>query len=332
MREDLSAEEAVHAVGASRWRRGRAAAAVPRELIRIVYRDPEHVCERMTLFACHRLAEPSREWVQKTREAHPQADPRQIADGLGAQSARIARIEGAVAGTPFYVALVPGYMNYLWQEVRMTLRLAALYGRDPAALHTAAEVLSLRGVYPSIEAAQAGLLAVQAASLPPKPEKRRSLRLWIRSVRRLLVFGGFLSPPSGRHHDGWLSWWREAAGLVAGAAVWVVTWIFPATFMIAMAWGCHTHARRLFRTAADYYAGETTPSKTARERALALRHLTKHDFAHSAALSLSILIPIGFLVYATRIRDRAIFSPISGLGLLVAVSLVLAASVYGLRR
>src|SRR5436190_2238858 len=80
---------------------------------------------------------------------------------------------------------------------RMTMRVAALYGRDPTALRTAAEVLALRGIYPSVEAAHAGLLAVQAAKLPPKPEKRRPLRLWVQSVRRLLVFGGFISPPRG---------------------------------------------------------------------------------------------------------------------------------------
>jgi len=324
-------KHAVDPVAAPRSRRVRAAMSVPRELIRIVYRDPEHLCERMTLLASQRLAAPAREWVQRTREAQPHTDVREIADRLGVQSARIARIEGAVAGTPFYVALVPGYINYLWQEMRMTLRLAALYGRDPAALSTAAEALSLRGVYPSVQAAEVGLLAVQAASLPPKPSRRRPLRVWIDSVRRLLVFGGFLSPPSGRHHPNLLSRWRDALGLIAGAAVWVITWFFPATFIAAMAWGCHTHARRLFRAAADYYAGETTPPKTPRLRVPQWRHHSKRELAHSAALSLSILIPIGFLVYATRVRDHVAFNAISGLGLLVAISLVVAASLYGRR-
>lgn len=331
MRDDLDATEPDASGARAHWRRARAAQSVPRELIAIVYRDPEHVCERMTLFASHRLAEPSREWVQETREAQPQASLREIAEHLGSQSARIARIEGAVAGTPFYVALIPGYVNYLWQEVRMTLRLAALYGRDPAMLHTAAEVLFLRGVYLSIEEAEAGLLAVQAVGLPPKPEKRRSLLLWIRSVRLLLVFGGFLSPPSGRQHHGLRSWLRDAVGLVAGVAVWVVTWIFPATFMIAMAWGCYTHARRLFRSALEYYAGEKLPTKSARERALELRQHTKRQLAHTAALSLSITIPIGFLVYATRVESRVGLNLITAPGVLVAISLVLAVTLYGRR-
>lgn len=84
--------------------------AAPGELIRILYRDPEHLCERLTLFACHRLAEPSRDWPQRSCQTHPDPDLREIAQRLGVQSMRIARLEGAIAGTPFYVALVPGYL------------------------------------------------------------------------------------------------------------------------------------------------------------------------------------------------------------------------------
>ena len=122
---------------------------VPRQMVRVAYRDPEHICERLTLQAVHRLAEPSLEWAQAARAAHPDGDLQEVVDGLGTQTARIARLQGMVAGTPFYLALVPGYMNYLWQEARMNLRLAALYGRDPGILQTAAELLSLRGVYPT---------------------------------------------------------------------------------------------------------------------------------------------------------------------------------------
>ena len=41
-------------------RRGvRVVSDVPRQMVRVVYRDPEHICERLTLQAVHRLAEPS---------------------------------------------------------------------------------------------------------------------------------------------------------------------------------------------------------------------------------------------------------------------------------
>jgi hypothetical protein len=285
----------------------------------------------MTLFASHRLAEPAREWAQQVGAGESPATVPEAADRLGTQSARIARIEGAIAGTPFYVALVPGYLNYLWQEVRMTLRLAALYGHDPRTLRTAAEALWLRRTYPTIEAAEAGLRAVQAEPLPPKPARRRSLRVWIQSIRRLLVFGGFLSPPSGRPHHGLLSWLRDVLGVVIGIAIWVITWIFPATFMIAMAWGCHSHARRLFRTALEYYSGEAVAAKSPREAAAELRRQTRGQLVHGAALTVSILLPIAFLVYVTRVESRSGFTIITAPGLLVAISLVLALIVYGRR-
>ncbi len=54
-------------------------------------------------------------------------------------TARAARIDGAVAGTPFLIALVPGYLAFLWQEGRMERRIAALYGHDPRELETCAQ-------------------------------------------------------------------------------------------------------------------------------------------------------------------------------------------------
>ena len=58
-----------------------------------------------------------------------------------------ARIDGAVAGTPFFIALVPAYIAFLRQEVRFHLRVAALYGKDPADPQVAADFLVLRGVH-----------------------------------------------------------------------------------------------------------------------------------------------------------------------------------------
>jgi len=228
-------------------------------MVRVAYRDPEHICERLTLQALHRLAEPSLEWAQAARAAHPDGDLGEVVSGLGTQTARIARLQGMVAGTPFYMALIPGYMNYLWQEARMNLRLAALYGRDPGIVQTAAELLSLRGVYPTVDEAQAGLLAVEATGIPLKPEQRRPLRLWIESGRRMLMFGGFIGPPSGETRHGWPARVRDAVGAVMFLALWAVTWIFPVTFMIMMAWGCETHSRQLFQRTRAFYAAEPPP-------------------------------------------------------------------------
>ena len=161
-----------------------------RRLARIAYRDPEHVAERLTLFGSQHLGDPSLEWANEVRRERPDTPRGVIAEEVRTQTAEVARIDGAVSGTPFLIALVPGYLAYLWQEGRMERRIAALYGHDPRDLETDARVLVLRGVHPTVEAARKGLLAVQGTPLPEKPTKRRSLRVWVQSVQALLVFGG----------------------------------------------------------------------------------------------------------------------------------------------
>lgn len=244
------------------------------------------------------------------------------------QSAKLARIDGAVAGTPFLVAIVPGYMSYLWQEARMGLRTAALYGRDPAALSTAADMLVVRGVHPTPDAAERALGTIIDAPAPGKPSERRSPGIWIRSARLLLVFGGFLSAPDGDagQLDRRRPRLRAAAGFALGSAVWVTTWVFPVTFMIAMAWGCESHARRLGSRLLDYY---DEASATARRDDTG--HGTRALLA-SAALGLSVAIPIGFVAYADSVNHSAGFSWLTALGALVALSLVIAVSVTVRRR
>jgi hypothetical protein len=301
-----------------------------RELVRLAYRDPLHISERLTLFGVQRLGPQSCDWAHEARQARPDAEREQLADELRSQSARIARIDGAVAGTPFYAALIPGYINYLWQETRMTLRLAALYGRDPCELRTSAELLSLRGVHPTTEGAEEALLAIRDGAPPAKPARRRPLRLWIKSIRQVLVFGGFLSPPKGEHRAGIRARARVAAGLVIGVGGWIVTWVFPVTFMMLMAWGCETHTRRLFRQAVVLYGGEATTPRgvNALARAYRDRGHGRRQLIRAAALALSI----AFLAYADHIRNTVGVTWVTGLGFLVAVSLVIATVVLGMRR
>ena len=320
---------------AAAGRRGvRVATDVPRQMIRVAYRDPEHICERLTLQAVHRLAEPSLQWAQAARATHPDGELGDVVSGLGTQTARIARLQGMVAGTPFYLALIPGYMNYLWQEARMNLRLAALYGRDPGILQTAAELLSLRGVYPTTQEAQAGLLAVEEAGIPPKPEHRRPLRLWIDCGMRLLVFGGFIGPPTGESHSGLRARMRDVVGALIFVGLWAITWIFPVTFMIMMAWGCETHSRQLFQRTRAFYAAEPPPEERPPElgRGWRARVPTGRQAVSAAGLALSIAIPAGFLAYAIRVHNKFGLTWVTALGLLVALSIVTAAAVYGSRR
>jgi hypothetical protein len=306
-----------------------------REAVRIVYRDPEHVAERLTLYAVARLADASVQWAQAVRSARNYTSAAEIAEELRIQTAQIARIDGAISGTPFLIALVPGYLTYLYQEMRMTLRTAALYGRDPKQLKTAGEMLALRGVHPDVEHAEAALMMVQDTPMPDRPTKRRSLRTWVHSAYLLLVFGGFMSPSTAEPpKTRVLDRIRAVLSLMVGSAIWVMTWVLPFTFMIMMAWGCETHARQLGRRTAVFYDGEAANIDAA--IALAARRRDRgHDkraMLRGIGLFLSVAIPLGFIALVNHVRNTVGFNWLAAVGALVALSLVIATAVISSRR
>jgi len=305
-----------------------------RALARIAYRDPQHVAERLTLYAAGNLGQPSLEWAHRVREQRPDVPRAVIAEELRTQTAQVARIDGAVSGTPFLIALVPGYLAYLREEGRMVLRTAALYDRDPCALETSAEVLVLRGVHPTVDAARAALEQVRDVPLPEKPVKRRSVRTWVRSVNVLLIFGGFMSAPSDEREEAAHPWLKASLGFLIGAGIWVTTWVLPATFMVAMAWGCETHARQLGRRALLFYDGDADSAQAAIAAAKQRKdrgHGTR-EILRATLLVLSIAVPIGFVAYADHVRQSTGINWVGALGALAAVSLVIAASVLANRR
>jgi hypothetical protein len=306
-----------------------------RELARIAYRDPEHVSERLTLYSVGRLADASLEWAQTVRSARVDTPPAEIAEELRVQTAQVARIDGAISGTPFLIALVPGYLTYLYQEMRMTLRTAALYGRNPRELKTASEMLALRGVHPNVDEAEAALIAVRNTPMPQRPTQRRSLRTWVHSAYLLLVFGGFMSPSTAEPlKRPVLDRIRAVFSFLVAGAIWVMTWVLPFTFMIMMAWGCETHARQLGRRTLVFYDGEAASVNAA--IALAARRRDRgHDkraVLRAIALFLSVAIPLGFIALVNHYRNTVGFNWIAALGALVALSLVIATAVISSRR
>jgi hypothetical protein len=305
-----------------------------RQLARIAYRDPEHVAERLTLYGAQHLGEPSLDWAHRVRGTRPDVPQAVIAEELRTESAQVARIDGAIMGTPFLVALVPGYLGYLWQEGRMVLRTAALYGRDPRELETSAVVLALRGVHPTVDAAREALLGVRDLPLPEQPATRRPLRTWVHSIYVLLIFGGFLSAPSDARDQSAHPWLKASIGFLVGATIWVITWVFPLTFMIAMAWGCETHTRQLGRRALIFYDGEveTAQAAIAASRERQDRGHGKRASLRTILIVLSVAVPIGFVAYVNHVRQSTGISWLAAIGALVALSLVVATTVIASRR
>ncbi len=303
-----------------------------RRLARIAYRDPEHVAERLTLFGSERLSDSSLEWAKGVRQERPDAPRGLIAEEVRIQTAQVARIDGAVSGTPFLIALVPGYLAYLWQEGVMERRIAALYGHDPHSLQTSSQVLVLRGVHPTADAAREALVKVQDAPLPEKPTARRPLRVWVRSVNILLIYGGFLSAP-GDDRDKYAHWrLRAALGFLFGLAIWIITWVLPVSFMIAMAWGCESHARSLGHRTMSFYGGESAIAEAGSAGGGEDGGRTKRDLLRAGLLALSIAVPIAFVAYADHVRNSTGINWLGALGALVAVALVIATTVLARRR
>jgi hypothetical protein len=215
----------------------------------------------------------------------------------------------------------------------MTLRIAALYGHEPGLLETQCEMLALRGVHPDTEAARQAILAIPQG-IPPKPEHRRTLGTWVRAVRSVLVLGGFMSAETAEQANRKHKRLRTALGVTFGLGLWVFTWIFPLSFMVAMAWGCETHARQLGRRAMLFYDGsaESVDQAIAGARAQQDHGHSRRAVVRSVLLALTIIVPMAFVVYANHIRNTVGINWIGALGALVALALVMALAVVGSRR
>ena len=270
--------------------------------------------------------------LSPARSARPDTHRAQIAEELRTDSAHLARIDGAIAGTPFFVALVPGYLSYLLQEMRMTLRTAALYGRDPGTLRTSAEMLALRGVHPDVKSAEAALSSVRDTGVPDRPSQRRSWRTWVHSAYLLLVFGGFMSPSTAEEEArGRL---RAALSVLVGVGIWITTWVLPVSFMIVMAWGCETHARQLGRRTLLFYDGEASTVLDAIKIADQERDEghEKRAILRTVALFASIAVPIAFIAYIDHVRKTVGVNWLGALGALVALSVVIAVGAIANRK
>jgi hypothetical protein len=308
---------------------------VPGVVVRLAVNDPAHISERLTIYAADRQADDARDWAKRARAAEPGTPVAALAEAQRRRTVSTARIDGAVAGTPFLIALVPAYIAFLWQEMRFHLRVAALYENDPADPHVAADFLVLRGVYKDIEKALAELASVRANPLPPG-RARTPLKSWYGAVLSVLVFAGFMRADDDEKDDMPASFWRKVLGavrFVAIAGIWILTCVVPITFMIAMSWTCESDARRFGQRVMTRYADEGTDIAVAMtradRRAGGNRAVT---FARGALVVLSVALPLA-LIASILIQGTGPFGvdlPRAA-GALAALALVLGVSSAAVR-
>jgi hypothetical protein len=306
----------------------------PIALVRILRRDPHHVPERLTIFAVDRQAAGARAWAERVRAQSPDTARSLLAEDQQRRTIGTARVDGAIAGTPFFIALVPAYIAFLLQEVRLHLRVAALYGNDPADPRVAGDFLVLRGVRKTVDEAVAELEHVRATPLPAPPEHRTPIRRWYRAVVNVLVLAGFIgAPEESTEEPSFGTKVVDAIKFAAAGLIWVGTWVFPLTFMIVMSWACESDARRFGGRVLEHYRDESdtiaeavarADRKTGRQRAL---HVVR-----GTLVVLSVAVPLVFVAAAiangkgplgVNVPDAA--------AAVVALALVIGVSVAALR-
>jgi hypothetical protein len=287
----------------------------PPGILRRLRSDPDHAPERLVLFAVDRLGDQAWQFAQRA----PRADARVTAAEVHHQTVGTTRIDGAISGSPFLIAFVPAYVAMLWEQARMALRMAALHGRDTRDRDVAAELLWLRGGHGSLDAARAAIAVAETGGRGQRGEGR-GLRGWVVLGRRLLVVAGFLPPPDPAAATP--PRWRRGLSVAIGGALYAVTWIFPITFMLAMAFSCVNSTNDLAsRVSAHYGAGAAPDSlpPSGAPVAVGTRVL------RALALALSIGVPLAALAVSAHSRPAGIewyyvLAALLGLSLVIGLS------------
>ena len=193
------------------------------------------------------------------------------------------------------------------------MRVAALYGHDPADPRIAADLLVLRGVHTDTEQALAELEVVRATPLPAAGE-HAPLRSWYEATVRIPILAGFLSALEEDEETGPLTRWEKVMRAVRFAVAGLIralTWVVPVTFMIVMSWACESDARRFGQRVLTRYGNEgddiAIAIASADHKAGGNRALT---VARGALVVLSLAIPLVFIA-ATVLGGKGPFGETS---------------------
>jgi len=281
-------------------------------LRRLVRAHPERLPEYMALFATHQQAPSVREWAERHPVALSSPEHDRLLREMRHDLLAFSRINGALSGTPFFIALVPAYVSVLREQARAALRIGALHGRDPGAPERPAELLVFLDVYPNVPAAEASLVRIRLPSTSESSGLRQvgGPRAWIEVVAQVLILAGFIEPSPDKTKPRRAT---RALRTVLALGLWALTWIVPITFMLFMSYACEGRTRKVFDRALGYY-GDVEVDKDEWKRSSS--QWRRERPVRALLLGVTLLIPLGLAGYVAQTESSGWIKALGGLAAL----------------
>ncbi|GAB3141415.1 hypothetical protein GCM10027290_14110 [Micromonospora sonneratiae] len=214
------------------------AADPPRRLWEQMKGDPQYAPEYLALEAVRRLGPEARNWVARNRAQFPGIPPEGLAQLAAKKFITRARLSGAVSGAAGLPGAIVDVGVLAWTQARMVLHIAAAYGRDPAHVDRATDLLVLQGIHKVAETARLALGVAAGRERAAKLLRQSGSPL----QQTMLRLGVKLAKMAGVRAAK-----RAFAKVVPGAAIILGTWAnSSATKDLA------SRAQTLYRPAAPY--------------------------------------------------------------------------------
>jgi len=139
---------------------------LPQGLFEHMRANPTIAPEMLALAAVERFGPEAQQWIAEFRSRFPYVTEAHLATVTRTRFIRLSRYSGAVAGVAGGLGAVVDFGVLAWNQARMVIYLATIYGEDPTSRDRAVELLTLQNVHKMVGTAQTAL-DVAARKVPP---------------------------------------------------------------------------------------------------------------------------------------------------------------------
>jgi hypothetical protein len=161
--------------------------ARPAAMWRALRLDPRRAAEVSVLYTLPQLMPHVEHWRRTIVARHPTEPADKMARRVLRRSTSVARRGGLIAGSSFYVGMLPAMAMIYFEQLTVVLRLAAVFGRDPTEPVRGAEILVIQGRYPTVgEAAVALQRAGRPAAKRPVATEARTIGDVVRQLPSMI--------------------------------------------------------------------------------------------------------------------------------------------------